>query len=307
MSTQDKCLVIGANGFIGSHLVDELAESGHRVRAFDHFSRPRIFKSSPSVEILKGDFFEDVVVTEALKDIDYAFHAFSATTPFSSDSDPYSDISVNLMRNVQLFEKAVEAGVKKVIFISTGGAIYGHLAEEKVATELDAPTPVSPYGIVKLASEHYLAYFERKYGLDYRVYRITNPYGPRQITKNNQGVVPAFIDKLKHGEKIIVIGDGSSTRDYIYIKDVARLLADTFSKDSRFNTYNLGSGQQVSVNAIIETLEDIIGQKALVDYVEAPKTFLKQSRVSVERFKNEFGLDSLTPFKEGLEKTVNSS
>lgn len=307
MPAGKRCLVIGANGFIGSHLVDQLAESGYAVRAFDRYSRPKAFNHSANVEILKGDFFEDMVVARALKNIDYIFHAFSATTPYSSDSDPYSDISLNLMRNVQLFEKSVEAGVKKVIFISTGGAIYGHLAEQKPASEDDAPTPVSPYGIIKLASEHYLAYFQRKYDLDYRVYRVTNPYGPRQITKNNQGVVPSFIDKLKHGKKIIIIGDGSSTRDYIYIKDVTRLLVHTFSKDSKFNTYNVGSGQQTTVNTIIETLEGIIGKKALVEYVEAPKTFLKRSQVDAERFKTEFGLDNLTPFKEGLVKTVGSS
>ncbi len=307
MQKKANCLIIGANGFIGSHLVDGLVEAGYRVRAFDRYSRPVAFNESKKAEILKGDFFDDMVAAEALKGIDYVFHAFSVTTPFSSDSDPYSDISLNLMRNVQLFEKSVEAGVKKIIFISSGGAIYGHLAEEKMATEEDAPTPVSPYGIVKLASEHYLAYFQRKYNLDYRVYRATNPYGPRQITKNNQGVVPAFIDKIKRGEKIVVIGDGNSTRDYIYIKDVVRLLVRTFNEESKFNTYNIGSGQQTSVNTIIETLEEIIGKKALVEYVEAPKTFLKHSRVSVERFKNEFGLDKLALFKEGLTKTVGSS
>ena len=97
----------------------------------------------------------------------YAFHLFSATTPFSSDSDPYADINQNLFRSVQFLEMAVHAKVKKLIFISSGGAVYGHIAEEHGVKETDAPNPVSPYGIVKLATEYYLAYFRRKYGLDY--------------------------------------------------------------------------------------------------------------------------------------------
>ncbi len=183
MQPLSETLVIGANGFIGSHLVDTLIKEGHNVRAFDRFSKPAQFKESENIEVFKGDLFQDDSLEKALEGIDYVFHSFSATTPSTADADPYTDINLNVLRNIQIFEKCVTAKVKKVLYVSSGGAIYGNIAEEKAASEKDAPQPVSPYGIGKLASEHYLAYFKRKYGLDYVVYRLSNPYGPRQNDK----------------------------------------------------------------------------------------------------------------------------
>jgi UDP-glucose 4-epimerase len=294
------CLVIGANGFIGSHLVDSLVSAGYSVRAFDRFSNEPQFKSSDKIEIFKGDFFDDIAVAHALTGIDYLFHSFSATTPYVSDSDPYKDINLNVMRNIQLFEKAVEKGVRKVVYLSSGGAVYGHLAEQKSVTEEDVPKPVSPYGIGKLASEYYLEYFNRKYGLDYVVYRVTNPYGPRQVTKNNQGVIPAFLEKIEDGQKLTVIGDGTSTRDYIYITDATDMIVKSSVSPTDYQIYNLGSGTQTSVNEIIDTLRSALGVEVKVEYVDAPKTFLTKSQISIDRFSNEFGLRSSTSLKSGV-------
>jgi UDP-glucose 4-epimerase len=300
MSNPPKCLIIGANGFIGSHLVDELVEQNYMVRALDRYSRPPQFGSSGNVKVFKGDVFDDDVVSKALENIDYVFHAFSATTPFTSDSDPYSDIDRNILRNVQLLEKIVSAHVKKVVFISSGGVVYGHIAEERAAKETDAPNPVSPYGISKLATEYYLAYFNRKYGLNYIIYRLTNPYGPRQITHNNQGVIPLFINKIQSGEKIIIYGDGNSSRDYIYIRDAAQMITNTFSRETQYAVYNIGSGHQTTLNSIIATIEKITGHKAKLEYKEAPKTFLRKTMISTDRFHHEFMLKSETPLEEGL-------
>lgn len=307
MKGKSKCLVIGANGFVGSHLVDELSDAGYEVRAFDRYSRQPQFKSHQQVEVFKGDLFDDITMSRALKGADYLFHSFSATTPYTSDTDPYTDISLNVLRNVQLFEKAVEAGVKRVIFISSGGAIYGHLAEEKLATEDDAPTPVSPYGIGKLASENYLAYFNRKYDLDYVAYRLTNPYGPRQTANNNQGVVPIFLERMRNSEALQVLGDGTSSRDYIYIRDATAMMVNSFASPGRFRLYNVGSGHQLTVNDIIDTLGQVMGRKLEVNYNEAPKTFLTKSQVSIERFWSEFGKPELTSFSDGVKKTLKQT
>ncbi len=300
-----RCLVIGANGFIGSHIVDKLVEAGYLVRAFDRFSREPQFNSSKNIEIIKGDFFDDMAVSRALKNIEYVFHSFSATTPSTADSDPYTDVSSNLLRNIQLFEKSVEAGVNKVIYVSSGGAIYGNIAEDKVVSEDDAPDPVSPYGIGKLASEHYLAYFKRKHGLDYVSFRLSNPYGPRQVTKNSQGVVPLFINKMLNNEEITVIGDGSSTRDYIYIEDAASMMTAAF-QSAEHHIYNLGRGKQTSINEIVSTLKELLNKEPIILNVDEPKTFVKHTNISIVLFENEFNPQKYTDLKSGLVLTIDN-
>lgn len=305
MSKLGLCLVIGANGFVGSHLVDELVEAGYPVRAFDRFRSPAKFNGSKEVEIVAGDIFDDIAVLGALKDAQYVFHSFSATTPFTSDSDPYSDITLNLLRNVQLFEKCVEAKVKKIMFISSGGAVYGQVAEHKQVDEADAPLPVSPYGIGKLGAEYYLAYFKRKYDLDYIAYRLTNPYGPRQSANNNQGVIPIFIDRIKSGKELVVYGDGTGSRDYIYIRDATKMMVDSFAKETEHVVYNIGSGQQTAISDIVAAIEAVMKTKAKVTHKELPRTFLQKSEVSIKRFVKEFGPAPSTPLEIGIQRTID--
>jgi UDP-glucose 4-epimerase len=296
--------VLGANGFVGSHLVDELVEAGYRVVAFDRFSSPPKFKSNEDIRIIAGDIYDDIAVRRALRNVDYVFHAFSATTPFVSDTDPYADVTQNILRNIQLFEQFVEQQVKKVLYVSSGGAAYGSLAERKVATENDAPQPVSPYGIGKLATEYYLAYYRRKYGLKSVSYRLTNPYGPRQGNNNHQGVVGTFINNIKAGQQITVYGN--STRDYIYVRDATKMIVNSFDKPTKHAVYNVGSGHQTSLTDIISAIETALDTKAKIDRQDPPKTFLSKARVSIARYTNEFGDVSLTPFEKGIQKTVKS-
>lgn len=301
------CLVLGANGFIGSHLVDELAAQGYAVRAFDRFQtepQPK-FNVTDNVEVFKGDIYDSDALQASLKDVAYVFHCFSATTPFSSDSDPLTDIEKNLKPSVNIFQSCIDAGIKKVIFVSSGGAVYGPVAEEKAALEADAPTPVSPYGIAKLAIEGYLAYFHRKYGLDYIVYRLSNPYGPRQAFRNNQGVIPAFLAQIAAHETLKIYGDGSSSRDYIYIGDATKMIVDTFARDTRYPLYNLGSGKQTSLKDIIGVLEQVVNTDFNVEYLPSPKTFLRSASISVSRFRDEFGDYELTNLSDGIKTIVD--
>ena len=299
-----KCLVIGANGFVGSHLVDELVEAGYSVRALDRFSRPAKFRESDHIEIFPADIFDDIAVNKALKGIDYVFHCFSATTPIVSDADPYGDITLNILRNVQIFEQCIESKVKKLIYMSSGGAVYGSVSEHKKATENDVPMPVSPYGIGKLGTEYYLAYFNRKYGLEYISYRLTNPYGPRQALDNKQGVIPIFVNKIQTGEELVVYGDGTGSRDYIYIRDATKMIVESFARETKYATYNIGSGHQTTLSEIITAIEATMEVTAKVSYVEAPKTFLQKSQVSIARFVKEFGVAPDTPLASGLKKII---
>lgn len=304
MNSEKRCLVIGANGFIGSHLVDELVGSGFLVRAFDRFTEPAQYTSHENIETVKGDFFNEKDIVESLKDVDFVFHSLSMTTPYSSDNDPFTDIDRNLRPTVQLFDLCLKSGVKKVIYMSSGGAIYGHISEERAASEDNATTPVSPYGIIKLAIENYLAYFNRKFGLDYTVYRLTNPYGPRQQFRNNQGVIPAFLQQIKEKQEVIVLGDGEASRDYVYIRDVTRMITESFYKDTKYRTYNVGSGKQTTVNQIIDAIRNATHLDFSVTNIEPPKTFLKSANISTARFQDEFGDHATTSLEEGLKATT---
>ena len=298
-------LVLGANGFIGSYLVEYLASQPHSsVKAFDRFSHGPQFDLKENIEVVKGDIFNLDDVRAALVGVTRVVHCFSATTPFTADNNPYLDLSDNLLASVKLFDLCASQGIEKVGFVSSGGAVYGSVTEHKVATEDDAPLPVSPYGISKLAIEHYLEFFKRKHGMDYTVYRLTNPYGPRQVSKHNQGVIPIFLQRIVKGEEIFIYGDGTSSRDFIYIEDAVAMIVDSFVSQNRHSVYNIGRGVQTSLNQILEEMTALTGKQPRIAYNEAPKTFLHSTGVSIDRYMDEFGERSFTSLRDGLSATI---
>lgn len=305
VQTKDSCLVIGANGFIGSHLVDMLSSKGYPVVAFDKFSSPPKFNGK-NTTIFKGNFFNETDLSRAATGVSYVFHSFSATTPYSSDNDPYQDIDLNLKQSVKLFEICTKKPVKKVIFISSGGAVYGPVSEERLATEADATSPVSPYGISKLAIENYLAYFNRKYELDYQIFRLTNPYGPRQVLRNNQGVIPAFLARIAKGQDLVIFGDGTTSRDYIYIQDAITMIINVFDKATNYKTYNIGTGIQHDLTTIAELLQKNTHKNVRITYKKAPRTFLQKTQVSIDRYCQEFGRPQFTSLEAGIKLTLKN-
>lgn len=301
------CLILGANGFIGSYLVDKLAAEGFQVIAFDRFSNPAKFKDSKNISIVRSDIDNFTEIEKALEKSDAVFHCFSGTTPSTANDNPYVDININLLTTVKLLELAVEHKIKKIVFISSGGGVYGIQSEQGEVSETDRPEPVSPYGICKLAIEHYLGYYKRRYGLDHIIYRVTNPYGPRQAFKHNQGVIPVFIDSFINNKPIEVIGDLDTSRDFIYIDDVVNMIVASFSKITKYNLYNIGYGDQTTLSEIIENLEKIYNKKAVIHQQPAPETFLKRTPISIKRYISEFGAVKQTTLEDGLRKTVGKS
>lgn len=297
------CLVLGANGFLGSHLVDSLIQRRHTIRAFDRFPDDVIhFVPNPKIEMVTGDFLNRHDLAQALKDIDYVFHFISTTTPFTAEDDPLIDIETNIRMSVKLFEECVRQKVKKVIFPSTGGAMYGANAKKTPISEEALPQPISPYAIGKLTIEHYLHYFERKHTLASVVFRISNPYGERQALNSKQGVIPIFLEHIARSEPITVLGDGSMVRDYIYIKDVAEMIAGSFMH-SKQNLYNLGSGQGVSVNELIAHIQKVVGKPLKITHQPNLPTFIERVVLDASRFQKEFHLQPQTSLHDGIQKT----
>jgi UDP-glucose 4-epimerase len=297
-----KILVLGANGFIGSHLVDALVEKGNTVRAFDRFGDFVAFDATDNVQLFPGDFLNRGDLAEAVKGVEYVFHFISTTTPATAESDPIVDIESNIKMSVELFKACVKAKVKRVIFASTGGAIYG--GESKTPhTELDLPKPVSPYAIGKLTIERYLDFFRVVHGLDSISFRISNPYGERQPFHRKQGVIPIFLENLCRGKEITILGDGSMVRDYIYVRDLVSIIAEVFDKPAKHAIYNLGSGVPATVNEVVEVVHKVTGIKPKVVHQEQPATYLHRVVLNTERFAHDFGILPVTDMAKGVRYT----
>lgn len=296
-----KCLVIGGNGFLGSHLVDELVARGHDVTVFDRFSTSKTLYEASGVAAVSGDYTRPIDLQQALVGQQLVFHFVSASTPFSADDDPAHDVRTNVAPSVELFRLCVEAGVERVFFASTGGAIYGD--QPDTASELSLPQPISPYAIGKLAIEHYLGYFRRRHGLESVALRISNPYGPRQRSSKRQGVIPIFLRQVHGGLPITVYGDGSMIRDYLYVTDAARMIAETVGRPTAHSLYNIGSGHGASVNELLAVISATTGVDPAIVRAPVPSTFVDHVVLDTHRHSAEFGSPPLVSLIEGIELT----
>lgn len=304
-----KIIVFGANGFIGKNLVTELAKnSNDTIVAFDRFSsldgkNENFFKSFNNVTIWPGDFLNSSDVEKSLDGVDYVFHLVSSTTPASAMLDPFIDINTNVRSSIQLFELCVKNSVKKVIFLSSGGTVYGDIDSNKISED-SVTRPKSPYGIGKLTIENYLRYFNVTHGLEYIVYRIANPFGPYQNINAKQGVIPIFIQRILESQPLTVFGDGEMLRDYIYVEDVANMICKSYKADNQYGEYNIGSGVGKSVNELIKLLGDLTGIEPNITYEDKPASFVNVSVLDNTRFQLEFGDFQMTDLDIGLERTL---
>lgn len=297
-----RCLVIGGNGFIGSHVVDSLEARGHAVTVFDRHRRgPRRFEGR-AVEVMQGDFLNSADVQRALDGQEIVLHMLSLTDPATAEGDPTLDIRTNITSSVQLFAACAAAGVGKVYYASSGGAIYGD-QDQQVFRETDVTLPVSPYAIGKQAIESYLRYFRRTHGLESTTFRISNPYGPRQNPMKRQGVIPIFLRRAAEGHPLTVFGDGSMIRDYLYVADLAEMIAEVVTAGAEHDLYNLGSGVGTSISEVVTTIQEVVGRAVPVEHLPRPATFVDHVVLSVERFQAEFGTRATTDLLAGVRQT----
>ncbi|WP_308468117.1 NAD-dependent epimerase/dehydratase family protein [Rathayibacter soli] len=298
-----KALVIGANGFIGSHLVDELARAGHEVTAFDRFSsRTPTFQAS-DVRLCVGEFLSRADLDTVVQGQDLVFHFLSTTSPATAEADPTLDIRTNLAQTVELLESCANAGIAHFYFASTGGAIYGQQGRSEYA-ETDQTMPISPYAIGKLAIERYLRYFDATHGLASTTFRISNPYGTRQHPRKKQGLIPIALRQVLLGKPVIQYGDGSMVRDYVYVADLVRMIVATVDRETAFDVYNLGSGIGYSVSEVFESLRRVSGIDFSIEHQPTPPTFVDRVVLDTRRFRSEFGGETLTSLDDGVRLTL---
>jgi UDP-glucose 4-epimerase len=295
-------LVIGGNGFIGSHLVDRLVSDGHDVTVLDRFSSGAPAFLASGVRSIVGDFLNRADVENAVRGQQQVFHLLSTTTPATAEEDPTLDIRTNVAQTVELLEACVAAGVERFNFASTGGAIYGSQGREE-HSETDPTFPISPYAIGKLTIENYLRYFRIKHGLASTVFRVSNPYGTRQRPNRKQGLIPIALRQIVLGRSVQRLGDGSMIRDYLYVDDVAHMIASTTRSTPQHDVYNIGSGIGYSVNEVLEALERVTGSPFEVEERPVPATFVDRVILDVRRFSAEFGMHELVSLDEGVRRT----
>lgn len=251
-----RIVVLGAHGFLGSAVTRHLAAAGHDVTAYWRLRRNDLLKL-PNIRSVVADIRDTWTLAEAIKDADVVYHFASSTHPSLFFSDPAAEYSEALQPLIWLTEIAAQNGVRKIVYPSSGGTIY---ADRETARTEDTPTdPRSPYAIFKLAAEQLLLHAARQKKFSVDIFRIGNPFGPGQRARPGQGVIPHWIEAIQSGKPIRLFGDGSASRDYVYIDDLCRLLSVSCDRLDDSDVFNLGTGNATSLSELLKHVQSLIG------------------------------------------------
>ncbi|MGO9062894.1 MAG: NAD-dependent epimerase/dehydratase family protein [Candidatus Binataceae bacterium] len=298
-----RLVVTGGAGFIGSHTVDALLARSHDVAILDDFSSGKREQVNPRARFYPADLRDAKRVTEIVEQErpEAIFHFAAQMDVRRSVADPAFDAGVNLVGFLNLMEAARTRGLKRVIFASSGGAIYG---EQDVfpCDESHPCRPVSPYGVAKLASEQYLFFYQHEYGIGYTAMRYGNVYGPRQDPHGEAGVVAIFCGRLLSGDTCTIYGDGRQTRDYVYVGDVAAANVAALEHQCA-GAFNVGTGHETDVNQLYQELAQQAGVKKAAVYGAARPGEQRRSVISPARAVRELGWQPKMALSEGLAAT----
>lgn len=297
--------IFGGGGFIGSAIADRLLLEGHAVRIFE---RPRVeryrkFTSHEDVEWVAGDLFSTHDVANAVHGTDAVVHLVSTTLPKNSNDDPIYDVQSNLVGTLQMLNAMVASKVHRIVFISSGGTVYG----SPKYLPIDEAHPTDPqvsYGITKLAIEKYLLMYGRLHGIRPTILRVANPYGERQRIETAQGAVGVFVQRALQGLPVEIWGDGSVTRDFLYVSDVADAFAKAIGYSGDQSIFNISSGVGTSLNQLIEAVEDVVGLPVARVYAEARAFDVPISVLCNDAARRELGWVPNVAMNDGIARTA---
>lgn len=300
-----KFVVIGGAGFLGSHLCDALLSAGHSVRLFDRVGIPwhRVFGEHENIECMQGDYTSVADIERAVAGCQIVFHLVSTTLPKSSNDDPIYDVESNIVGTLRLLDAARHHGIQKVVFVSSGGTVYGIPHAIPIA-ESHPTDPVSSYGIGKLAIEKYLHLYQKLHGLDFAVLRLSNPFGERQRSNASQGAIAVFLNKALHNKTIEIWGDGSVVRDYLYISDVIEALIKAAIYQGEVRLFNIGSGQGKNLNEILTAIESILEHPVARTYMKARTFDVPVNVLNIGQAAKHLAWTPQVSFETGLAKTL---
>jgi UDP-glucose 4-epimerase len=300
-----KVTVLGGGGFIGSAIIDRLLGEGHSVRVFE---RPRIdpyrpFTDSEQVEWINGDLMSVHDIREAVRGVDAVMHLVSTTLPKSSNDDPIYDVQSNLIASLQLLQVMVEEQVRRVVFISSGGTVYGKPQylpiDERHPTE-----PMVSYGITKLAIEKFMVMFQHLHGLKPVILRVTNPYGERQRVETAQGAVGVFLDRIIRGQPIEIWGDGSVSRDYIHVSDVAQAFASALTYEGSQVVFNVSTGKGTPLTELLKIIGAVTGLPVNAQFKPARPFDVPMSVLDNTLAQAQLGWKPVVSLSDGIARTA---
>lgn len=299
-----KVLVTGGAGFIASHVVDAYVKEGFEVVVVDDLSTGRLSNLNPEVTFYKLDIRSPQLAEVFKKEKpDYINHHAAQMDVRRSVLDPLFDANVNILGSINLIECAKKFKVKRFIYISTGGAVFGE-PEYLPCDENHPINPICQYGISKHTVEHYLFLYHLNYGLDYVVIRYPNVYGPRQDPCGEAGVVAIFTRAMLRGEQVTINGDGEQARDFVFVKDCARANVLALKTNNINTIYNIGCGQGTTVNEIFTLLKEITGYPRDPMYGPAKIGETRRIYLSAGKARQELGWMPIVDLEEGLKQTV---
>jgi len=296
-------VVLGADGFIGSHVCEALIDAGHRVRAFDvsHGFDALQHLDSPDLQRIHGDFLDRTAVREVLEGAEWVFHLVGTTLPATSNKNMVFDVQSNIVAGVELLESCVDAGAERLLFASSGGTVYG-IPEHIPVREGNPESPIVSYGVTKLAVEKYCRLFRHQFGLRSVILRLANPYGPRHHGLS-QGAISVFLKRIGAAEPITIWGDGSVIRDYVYVDDVAQAFLAAASYEGLHDLFNIGSGQGVSLNQLIALLAEVCGRELKPVFTAARGFDVPAVVLDSALARCELGWAPRIGLREGIERT----
>ena len=300
--------IFGAAGFIGTNLIINLAkDSSNTITAVDkniaYFDNLKKM-GFKNVNFAVSDFTSYSNYDSLLEGRETVFHLVSTTFPASSNKNIRKELNSNIGFSSNLFDSCARQNVKKIVFLSSGGAVYGKDATCPI-NENAAVNPISSYGLQKLAIEKMLSLYNYMYGIDYRIVRLSNPYGPYQRPDSGLGVVSTFVYKALKGEEAVVYGDGSAVRDFIYIDDAVRGILKIADGNDKNCLFNLGCGYGTSINQLIETIENTLGVRVNVKYADKRNTDVPVNYLDIGKFENTYGKLDPIKLENGIKLNVS--
>jgi UDP-glucose 4-epimerase len=299
-----RILVLGGSGFLGSHIVDKFLAEKHDVCVYDLY--PERFRRSPKgIRFHTGDFGNVGALDELISTgFDAVIHCVSTTTPKSSNESPEFDIQSNVIGTLYLLDICVKHKVGKLVFLSSGGTVYGDIGELELVDESHAVKPMCSYGVSKLTIEHYLDVYKHLRGLDYVALRLSNPFGERQSPLRALGALTVFLHRTLKGQSVEVWGDGAVTRDYIYVGDVANAVyLATVHPIS--GIYNVGTGTGLSLRDILSRIEDVVGVAPAVTWLPSRAFDVPRIVLDATRLRTDTDWECLTSLQDGIEITTD--
>jgi UDP-glucose 4-epimerase len=295
-----RCAVLGAGGFLGTNLCLALKGSVANLRGF---GRRQSFPGAlRGVEWVEGDFTDTTSLATAISGCDVVFHLVNATTPASANIDKVADLEINVVGTLRLLEACRAEGVKRIVFVSSGGTVYG-IPSQIPTPENAATAPITAYGISKLSIERYLALYEYLHGLEYRVLRLANPYGQYQTALKSQGVIAAFLRQVSRNEPIEIWGDGTVVRDYVYVDDVTQALRKAAIHSGPSRIFNIGSGHGKSLNEIVESINSVLKVSPTVVFRRGRSVDVPVSVLDTTLAQMELAWTPRIGFEDGLSRT----